>query len=73
VHPAGSFDVGSVPKKLASLLPEQRRAGGVVFELVPEGTFVTYGLGVTLKTMPNPSAAQRRVPILRIAYPIKSP
>jgi hypothetical protein len=62
VHPAGSLDVGSVSRKLASLLPEQRRTG-YILELVPEGTFLTYGVGVSLRTMRDPAAAQARVPV----------
>jgi Pyridoxamine 5'-phosphate oxidase len=62
VHPAGSFEVGSVSKKLESLLPKGRRAG-VVLELVPEGSFLTYGIGVSLKEMIDPVAALAHVPI----------
>jgi hypothetical protein len=62
VHPAGSLDLGSVSKKLESMLPKERRAA-TVLELVPEGSFLTYGIGVSLTAMLNPVAAQAHVPI----------
>jgi hypothetical protein len=63
VHPAGSLDVASLPKELAKLVPEARRASAVVFELVPEGAFATYGIGVSLSEMRNPAVAAARVPV----------
>lgn len=63
VHPPGSLDPASVSQRLASLLPEHRRDGSVVLELVPEGEFVTYGLGVPLRRMADPAAAAGRVPV----------
>ena len=48
VHPAGAIDGDGLPAGLASLLPAERRATGCVIELIPEGAFVTYGLGVSL-------------------------
>jgi hypothetical protein len=63
VHPAGSLDLGSVSKALLKLVPESRRAGSSVIELVPEGTFLTYGIGVSLMDMANPARALARVPV----------
>lgn len=63
VHPAGSLDIGSLSKKLTSLVPEQRRAVCVLLELVPEGTFLTYGVGVSLTKMADPTVARGRVPL----------
>jgi hypothetical protein len=60
-HPAGSLDLATVSKKLTSLLPKDRRAA-TVLELVPEGTFLTYGIGVSLKSMMDPAAARAHVP-----------
>ena len=60
-HPAGSLDLTTVSKKLLSLLPKDRRAA-TVLELVPEDTFLTYGIGVSLKAMMDPVAARARVP-----------
>jgi hypothetical protein len=34
-----------------------------VIEIVPEGTFVTYGVGVPLLKMRDPVAARARVPV----------
>jgi hypothetical protein len=56
VHPAGS-PAGRLPAELTSLLPEQRRASGCVVEIVPEGDFVTYGVGVPLLRMRDTTAA----------------
>jgi hypothetical protein len=63
VHPAGSLDVGSVSKELLKLVPESRKAGSCVIELVPEGRFLTYGIGVSLMEMANPALALARVPV----------
>jgi len=62
VHPAGLLDLGSVSKKLLSLLPKERSAA-TVLELVPEGTFLTYGIGVSLREMRDPASALSHVPI----------
>ena len=61
VHPAGSLDIAKLSKKLASLVPEKRRAGSLL-ELVPEGSFLTYGIGVSLMAMTDPDRALARVP-----------
>jgi hypothetical protein len=63
VHPAGAVDVGALSHELASLLPAERRASACVIELIPEGTFVAYGLGVSLAQMRHPAAALARVPV----------
>ena len=60
VHPAGSLDLGSVSKKLLSLLPKDRRHA-TVLELVPEGSFLTYGIGVSLIAMRDPVIARGHV------------
>jgi len=66
VHPAGSARVDALSQRLASMLPEERRDGCVVLDLVPDEVFLTYGLGVPLSTMRIPAIAQARVPISRI-------
>jgi hypothetical protein len=63
VHPAGSVSIEKVPKKLASQLPKERRSAGCLLELVPEGNFLTYGLGVSLPDMARPQAALAHVPV----------
>jgi hypothetical protein len=63
VHPAGSLEIGSVSKNLERLVPEARKAGSCILELVPEGRFLTYGIGVSLMKMANPALALARVPV----------
>jgi hypothetical protein len=63
VHPAGSLDIGSVSKELMKLVPESRKAGSCVIELVPEGRFLTYGIGVSLMDMADPTLALARVQV----------
>jgi hypothetical protein len=63
VHPAGSQDIASLAKDLEKLLPEARRASAVVFELVPEGLFLTYGIEVSLAEMRDPTVATAHVPV----------
>jgi len=62
VHPAGSVTIRSVSKKLASLLPRERR-GGCLLELVPERDFLTYGLGVALQNLAKPDVALAHIPV----------
>jgi hypothetical protein len=61
VYPPGSPQLRSLPKELMALLPAERRTGGSVVEIVPEGTFVTYGIGVPLMKMADPDASRGRV------------
>lgn len=63
VHPAGSFDIATISRVLESLLPAERRRSSVLIELVPEGRFVTYGIGVPLMDMRNPELARAVVPV----------
>ncbi len=64
VHPAGPIDeFPSLPKELVSLLPVDRRTVVRVIELIPEGEFLTYGIGVSLMDMKQPDVAQGRVAV----------
>jgi hypothetical protein len=63
VHPAGSLDIGSVSRDLENLVPEARKTGSCVLELVPEGRFLSYGIGLSLMDMANPARALARVPV----------
>jgi hypothetical protein len=63
VHPPGPAQEPAVPKQLASLLPAERRASCCIIEILPEDQFLTYGLGISLAQMRNPSSAQARVPV----------
>lgn len=62
LHPADSPQVRPLLNELASLLPEERRASAAVIEVIPEATFVTYGLGVPLAQLRDPAAAGARAP-----------
>jgi hypothetical protein len=62
VHPPNTIDLGAVSKKLESLVPKERRAATVI-ELIPEGSFLTYGIGVSLWDMRHPAAALAHVPL----------
>jgi hypothetical protein len=61
VHPAGSPGVGPLLEELGALLPAERRTSATVIEIVPDGAFVTYGIGVSLNAMRDPDAARSRV------------
>jgi hypothetical protein len=63
VHPASSPQVHSLLKELGSLIPTERRASACVIEVVPEGEFLTYALGVPLRKMRDPAAARARIPV----------
>ena len=61
--PPGSPGVRSILDTLGSLLPAERRTSAAIIEIVPEGAFVCYGLGVSLMKMRNPAAARAHVPV----------
>jgi hypothetical protein len=63
VYPPESTLVRSLSKELAPLLPAERRASSCVIEIIPEGAFVTYGVGVSLAKMRDPAVARGRVPV----------
>ena len=63
VYPADSPQVRPVLEDLGALLPTERRTSASIIEIVPDGTFVTYGLGVSLTKMRDPAAARGRVPV----------
>jgi pyridoxamine 5'-phosphate oxidase-like protein len=63
VHPAGSVKINSLARELESLLPPERRDTAVLIELIPEGRFLTYGVGVSLTDMRKPELAEAVVPV----------
>ena len=63
VHPAGTLQTRTLLERLGSLLPRERRGSAAVIEIVPEGTFVTYGVGVPLRQMRDTARARARVPV----------
>ena len=65
VHEAGSPEVRPLLKELGSLLPAERQDSACLIEIVPDGEFVTYGIGVRLMKMRDPAATRDRVPVSR--------
>ncbi len=63
VRPAGALDWASLPRQLAALVPDERKAAATLLELVPEGRFLTYGIGVSLNQMRDPVASRALVPV----------
>lgn len=63
VHPPGSVQIASISKELESWLPEDRMDAGVLIELIPEGQFLTYGIGISLSDMQKPELASAVVPV----------
>ncbi len=62
VHQAGSPQVRPLLKQLGPLLPAERRGSACFIEIVPEGEFLTYALGVPLREMRDPAVSLARVP-----------
>jgi pyridoxamine 5'-phosphate oxidase-like protein len=67
VYPADAPQARSAIDQLKALLPEEGRDTASIIEIVPEGSFVTYGVGVPLMKMRDPVAARARVPVARVA------
>jgi len=63
VHQPSSVAERPLPKRLASLLPAERRTASRVIEIQPVGKFLTYGVGVPMTQMRNPALARARVPV----------
>ena len=63
VHPAGTLQTRTLLERLGSLLPRERRGSAAVIEIIPEGAFVTYGVGVPLREMRDTVRARARVPV----------
>lgn len=63
VHPAGWLLNSSLASHLAALVPPERRDAAITIEVVPEGDFLIYGLGVSLIEMRSPTIARARVPV----------
>ncbi len=63
MHPASTLQTGTLLERLGSLLPRERRGSAAVIEIVPEGAFVTYGIGVPLREMRDTVLARARVPV----------
>ena len=62
VHAPDEHGKPAIPESLGRLLPDER-TDAAVLELVPEGRFLTYGIGVPLQAMRNPAASMAQVPV----------
>jgi hypothetical protein len=58
----GPLDRSSLPPRFARLLPPTTEPS-CLLELTPEGSFLTYGVGVSLMKMRDPEASLARVPV----------
>ena len=63
VRPLGAPENRAIEKKLMSLVPPEVRDETSIIEIVPEGSFLTYGIGVPLMKMRDTQAARARVPV----------
>jgi pyridoxamine 5'-phosphate oxidase-like protein len=63
VHATDEPEVQSHLAALSKLLPPDRRTTASVVEVIPDGSFVTYGVGVSLGMMRDPDAARARVSV----------
>ena len=60
VHEPGT---AQIPDALAPLLPEERRRDCAVVEIIPEGNFLTYGIGVPLMKMRDTARSRAHVAV----------
>jgi uncharacterized protein DUF5661/pyridoxamine 5'-phosphate oxidase-like protein len=65
VRAAGSPDVARLLEGFGSTLPTGHRSSMCIIEIVPEGMFVTYAIGIPLRLMRDPDLARARVPVSR--------
>ena len=63
VYPAAAVEPGKVPATLIKRLPPATREHICLIELAPEGEFITYGIGVSLRRMAVPRTARSRVAV----------
>jgi hypothetical protein len=63
VHAGDSPRVHALVEQLGALLPIERRASSSVLQITPKGSFVTYGVGVSLNAMRDPVLARARLPV----------
>jgi hypothetical protein len=63
VHPRGALDAASLSSELATLVPAERLSACRIVEIFPEGQFLTYGIGTSLRGMRDPATARAHVPV----------
>jgi hypothetical protein len=63
VHAPDSPAVRPIAGELGALLPPERQESVAIIEVIPDGTFTTYGIGVPLAKMRDTEAARAHVPV----------
>lgn len=63
MRPATDPDSATVIDQLGALLPPTGRESMSIVEIKPRGHYVTYGVGVRLLRMRDPTAARARVQV----------
>jgi hypothetical protein len=63
VHAAGSPAALPLLRAFGQMLPPERRTAMSIIEIVPEGRFVTYAIGIPLRLMRDPAAARANVAV----------
>ena len=63
VHPTGWLQQSPVARHLQRFVPRERQDAARIVEIIPEGTFLTYGVGVSLTAMRHPDISLTRVPV----------
>jgi len=63
VRVADSLAGSPLAARLGKLIPAERLNSSVVIEIVPQGEFVTYGVGVPLTRMRHPALARGRAKV----------
>jgi hypothetical protein len=63
VHRSDAPEIARIGDRLTRLLPTENQDDTVILEIVAEGEFVTYGIGVSLMKMRDTEGARGRVPV----------
>ena len=63
VRRADAATIRTLPGRLERLLPEAGRDAASIVEITPQGRFLTYGIGVSLRRMRDPATARGRIPV----------
>ena len=63
VHAAGAPSAVPLVDVFGPMLPPDKRSAMSIIEIVPEGKFVMYAIGIPLRLMRDPEVARARVPV----------
>jgi hypothetical protein len=63
VHRPDAPEIARIAERLTRILPTEHQDAAAIVEIVPEGEFVTYGIGVSLMQMRDTERARGRVPV----------